>query len=85
MGTSPKPKRPNSTESAGAMSDLVPLVEAARHRGLLVYPAASGTNAHSGDTIVVSPPLIISETEIRELVARLREASAGDGNSREEE
>ena len=67
------------------MSDLVSLVEAARHRGLLVYPAASGTNGHSGDTVVVSSPSIIGETEIGGLVARLREASAEDGNSREEE
>jgi 4-aminobutyrate aminotransferase-like enzyme len=77
------------------------LVEAARHRGLLVYPAALGINGQSGDAIVVAPPLIISETEIKELVARLREAlldvgrvlneessfaaSVQDGNSREEE
>jgi adenosylmethionine-8-amino-7-oxononanoate aminotransferase len=67
------------------MSDLVPLVEAARHRGLLVYPAASGTNGHSGDTIVVAPLLIIGEAEIGELVAHLREVSAQDGKSREEE
>jgi adenosylmethionine-8-amino-7-oxononanoate aminotransferase len=67
------------------MSDLVPLVEAARHRGLLVYPAASGINGYSGDTIVVAPLLIIGEAEIGELVAHLREVSAQDGKSREEE
>jgi hypothetical protein len=64
-------------------------------------PVALGINGHSGDAIVVAPPFIISETEIGELVSRLREAlldvgrvlneessSAGsvqDGNSREED
>ena len=64
-------------------------------------PAALGINGHSGDAIVVASPFIISETEIGELVSRLREAlldvgrvlneessSAGsvqDGNSREED
>ena len=77
------------------------LVEAARHHGLLVYPAALGINGQSGDAIVVAPPLIISETEIGELVIRLREAlldvgralnerspsaaSVQDSDSREEE
>jgi adenosylmethionine-8-amino-7-oxononanoate aminotransferase len=50
------------------------LVDAARHRGLLVYPAALGINGQAGDAIVVAPPLIISETDIGELVTRLREA-----------
>jgi adenosylmethionine-8-amino-7-oxononanoate aminotransferase len=50
------------------------LVEAARQRGLLVYPAALGINGHSGDAIVIAPPLIVTEAEIRELVTRLREA-----------
>ena len=50
------------------------LVEAARHRGLFVYPAALGINGQAGDAIVVAPPLIISETDIGELVTRLREA-----------
>jgi adenosylmethionine-8-amino-7-oxononanoate aminotransferase len=50
------------------------LVEAARHRGLLVYPAALGINGQAGDAIVIAPPLIISETDIGELVTRLREA-----------
>jgi adenosylmethionine-8-amino-7-oxononanoate aminotransferase len=49
-------------------------VEAARHRGLLVYPAALGINGYSGDAIVVAPPLIVTDAEIRELVTRLREA-----------
>jgi len=77
------------------------LVEAARHHGLLIYPAALGINGQSGDAIVVAPPLIISEAEIGELVIRLREAlldvgrvlneespsaaSVQDGKSREEE
>jgi adenosylmethionine-8-amino-7-oxononanoate aminotransferase len=50
------------------------IVEAARHRGLLVYPAPLGINGQAGDAIVVAPPLIISETDIGELVTRLREA-----------
>jgi adenosylmethionine-8-amino-7-oxononanoate aminotransferase len=50
------------------------LVEAARHRGLLVYPAALGINGRAGDAIVVAPPLVISETDLTELVIRLRRA-----------
>lgn len=50
------------------------LVEAARRRGLLVYPAALGINGRAGDAIIVAPPLIISESEIGELVSRLRGA-----------
>lgn len=50
------------------------LVEAARRRGLLVYPAPLGINGQTGDAIIVAPPLIISEMEIRELVTRLRQA-----------
>jgi adenosylmethionine-8-amino-7-oxononanoate aminotransferase len=50
------------------------LVEAARHRGLLVYPAALGINGRAGDAIVVAPPLVISEMDLTELVTRLRQA-----------
>jgi 4-aminobutyrate aminotransferase-like enzyme len=50
------------------------LVEAARHRGLLVYPAALGINGQAGDAVVVAPPLIISETDIGELITRFGEA-----------
>ena len=61
------------------------LVEASRHRGLLVYPAALGINGQSGDAIVVAPPLIISETEIEELVTRLRGALLDVGSGLNEE
>jgi adenosylmethionine-8-amino-7-oxononanoate aminotransferase len=50
------------------------LVEAARNRGLLVYPAALGINGRAGDAIIVAPPLVISESDMRELVTRLRDA-----------
>jgi adenosylmethionine-8-amino-7-oxononanoate aminotransferase len=50
------------------------LVQAARHRGLLVYPAALGINGQAGDAIMVAPPLIINESELNELVRRLRQA-----------
>jgi len=61
------------------------LVEAARHHGLLVYPAALGIDGRAGDAIVVAPPLIIEETEIRELVGRLREALLDVGRGLNEE
>lgn len=47
------------------------LLDAARARGLLLYPAVQGARDGAGDGVLVAPPLIISSAETQDLVARL--------------
>jgi adenosylmethionine-8-amino-7-oxononanoate aminotransferase len=49
------------------------VVQKAREKGLLVYPAQAGSDDGNGDAILIAPPLIISEQEIDILVKLLSE------------
>lgn len=52
------------------------LVESARRRGLLLYPALVGADAAGGDAVLVAPPLTITAAELDLLVHRLDAALA---------
>lgn len=49
-------------------------VESCTAEGLLVYPARGGIDGVNGDAVLISPPLIISESEIAELLGRFERA-----------
>ncbi|MDQ6596695.1 aspartate aminotransferase family protein [Bacillus salipaludis] len=49
------------------------IIERAFKKGLIVYPAAGAINGE-GDSIIISPPLIITKAEINRLVGILEEA-----------
>jgi adenosylmethionine-8-amino-7-oxononanoate aminotransferase len=48
--------------------------EAAKNRGLLVYPMQGSVNGHSGDHVLIAPPAVISNEQIDWAVGVLREA-----------
>ncbi|GAB1475884.1 aspartate aminotransferase family protein [Bacillota bacterium] len=50
------------------------IVRACFDRGLIVYPSAGYIDGILGDSIVISPPLVISEYEINELTTLLEAA-----------
>ena len=50
------------------------ITEAAKQRGLLLYPAAGGAGGGDGDTLMLGPPFVITETELDMVVERLRAA-----------
>ncbi|MEU9823051.1 aminotransferase class III-fold pyridoxal phosphate-dependent enzyme [Pseudonocardia alni] len=58
------------------------VLRAARDQGLLLYPAAQGMYGGRGDGFLVAPPLTITGSEIRELVARLDRALTAVGSRR---
>ena len=47
------------------------LTEAARQRGLLLYPSTGCADGVEGDLVMLGPPFTITEAEIAELVDRL--------------
>jgi adenosylmethionine-8-amino-7-oxononanoate aminotransferase len=49
------------------------IVELAKEKGLLVYPAGAGIDGINGDSIIISPPLTITKLEMEELVHLLKE------------
>ena len=48
------------------------IVELAKEKGLLIYPAGAGIDGINGDSIIISPPLTISYKEMEELVHLLK-------------
>jgi adenosylmethionine-8-amino-7-oxononanoate aminotransferase len=50
------------------------MISLAKDKGLLIYPAGAGIDGVNGDSIIISPPLTITNTEIDELVSLLHEA-----------
>ena len=50
--------------------------EAAKNRGLLVYPMQGSVNGHSGDHLLLAPPAVITAEQIDWAVGALREAVA---------
>ena len=48
--------------------------EAAKKRGLLVYPMQGSVNGHSGDHLLLAPPAVITAEQIDWAVRALREA-----------
>lgn len=50
------------------------IVELAKEKGLIVYPAGAGIDGVNGDSIIISPPLTITEVEMNELIHLLKEA-----------
>jgi adenosylmethionine-8-amino-7-oxononanoate aminotransferase len=49
------------------------IVSLAKEKGLLVYPAGAGIDGINGDSIIISPPLTITQKEMEELVHLLKE------------
>ncbi|WHY65393.1 aspartate aminotransferase family protein [Neobacillus sp. SuZ13] len=49
------------------------MVELAKEKGLIVYPAGAGVDGINGDSIIISPPLTITLKEMDELVQLLIE------------
>jgi adenosylmethionine-8-amino-7-oxononanoate aminotransferase len=47
------------------------IIALAKEKGLLVYPAGAGIDGVNGDSIIIAPPLTISNDEIKELVLLL--------------
>ena len=50
------------------------LVHAAQERGLVLWPNTGHANGQDGDTVLLAPPFVISESEIDEIVTRLTSA-----------
>ncbi len=50
------------------------VVRAARDRGLLVYSGTGNANGIDGDTILLGPPFIVTDTEMTQIVDVLTEA-----------
>lgn len=50
------------------------LAEAARSKGLLVYPSTGSAGEAMGDLVMIGPPLVVSEEEIETLAERLVDA-----------
>ncbi|PLS01613.1 aspartate aminotransferase family protein [Neobacillus cucumis] len=48
------------------------IIEHAKDKGLLIYPAGSGIDGVNGDAVIISPPLTITKREIEELVFLLK-------------
>ena len=48
------------------------IIELAKEKGLLVYPAGAGIDGVNGDAIIISPPLTITKREMEELVCLLK-------------
>ena len=44
----------------------------AKENGLIVYPAGAGIDGINGDSIIISPPLTITQEEIEELIQLLK-------------
>ncbi|WP_144547264.1 aspartate aminotransferase family protein [Bacillus sp. X1(2014)] len=49
------------------------MVELAKEKGLIIYPAGAGMDGINGDSIIISPPLTIIQKEMDELVHLLIE------------
>lgn len=49
------------------------IITIAKDKGLLLYPAGAGLDGVNGDSIIISPPLTISEREMDELVVLLND------------
>lgn len=49
------------------------MVNIAKEKGLLVYPANAGIDGVNGDAIIISPPLTISNKEMEELADLLKD------------
>ena len=52
------------------------VVRAARERGVLVYSGTGCANGVDGDTILLGPPFIVTDTELERIVAVLAESIA---------
>ncbi|RKL65699.1 aspartate aminotransferase family protein [Salipaludibacillus neizhouensis] len=60
------------------------IVETARNKGLLLYPASAGKDGIDGDAIIISPPFTITKEEI-DLLVTLFEETLRDVQARLEE
>lgn len=60
------------------------IVSLAKEKGLLVYPAGAGIDGINGDSIIISPPLTITQKEMEELVHLLKETFEDFSNQLDE-
>lgn len=49
------------------------VTEEAFRRGLILYPGSGGANTEEGDHLLIAPPFVITEEEIKEVVSLLKE------------
>lgn len=49
------------------------VVEKARDKGLLIYPASAGNEGAHGDAVIISPPFVITNPEMDQLVDLFKE------------
>ncbi|OAS89482.1 aspartate aminotransferase family protein [Metabacillus litoralis] len=49
------------------------VVEKARDKGLLIYPASAGNEGANGDAVIISPPFVITKPEMDQLVDIFKE------------
>jgi adenosylmethionine-8-amino-7-oxononanoate aminotransferase len=49
------------------------VVEKARDKGLLIYPASAGNEGAHGDAVIISPPFVITKPEMDQLVDIFKE------------
>jgi adenosylmethionine-8-amino-7-oxononanoate aminotransferase len=64
INKNPFPRNENVTQK---------IITIAKEKGLLLYPAGAGIDGINGDSIIISPPLTISQFEIEELITLLNE------------
>jgi len=50
------------------------VAQAARQRGLLVYPVQGCVDGTSGDHVLIAPPAVIAEQEVADAIQQLRQA-----------
>lgn len=50
------------------------VTEEAFRRGLILYPGTGGANNEDGDHLLIAPPFVITEEEIKEIVSILKES-----------
>jgi adenosylmethionine-8-amino-7-oxononanoate aminotransferase len=57
------------------------IVSIAKEIGLLLYPSSAGIDGINGDSIIIAPPLTITEKEMKELILLLNKTLAAFSTS----
>ena len=60
-----------------AMKVSAKLFDKAFDLGLIVYPGSGSVDGSAGDHVMVSPPFVVTEDQMDEIISRLSEAMSG--------